>query len=144
MIYLSHKKGVVYVEKNRFSSKLMLLFTMHQLQRSSRLNKKIRHLDHPPYSPDLNSWEILWRLIVDSMPSRNFEVIKANGGSTKYLKSSLYILYFCSLVLYLYQNKILKLSINANIHIKNDLKFLYILSLVVFMSYLSYIWFSFF
>ena len=30
MIYLSHKKGVVYVEKNGFLSKILLQFTMHE------------------------------------------------------------------------------------------------------------------
>ena len=40
---------------------------------------------------------------------------------------------FNSLVLYLRQNKILKLSVNANIHIKNEQIFLYILNLIVFM-----------
>ena len=45
------------------------------------------------------------------------------------------------MVLYLYQNKISKLSINANIlvHTKNELKYLHILNLIVFMPYLSYI-----
>ena len=93
------------------------------------LNQKIRFLDHPAGSPDLNPIEYLWRLIVtkvyergqqysaisepkntildawekilsvqlqklvDSMPSRIFEVIKANGGSTKIrLKNCLNIL----------------------------------------------------
>ena len=84
------------------------------------LEQKIRLLDHPACSPDLNPRENLWRFIVakvyeggrqysvfselknaildtwekipsaqlqklvDSMPCRIFEVIKANGGSTKY------------------------------------------------------------
>ena len=90
----------------------------------------------------LDAWEkihsVQLQKIVDSIPSQIFEVIKANGGSTK----CFYILLFCSLVLYLCQNKILKLSINANIHIKKELKFLHILNLIGFMPYLSFIWFS--
>ena len=30
MIYLSHKKGVIYEDKNEFSFKIMQQFTMHQ------------------------------------------------------------------------------------------------------------------
>ena len=83
------------------------------------VEQKIRLLDHPACSPDLNPIENLWGLIVakvyeggwqysatselknnlrrmgkiplvqlqklvDSMPSRIFEVIKANSESTKY------------------------------------------------------------
>ena len=85
------------------------------------LEQKIRHLDHPTCSADLNpikknlsglivakvyeggrqnsaiselkkanldAWEKIpsaqLQKLVDSMPSRIFEVIKANGGSTKY------------------------------------------------------------
>ena len=131
---------------------------------------KIRLLEHPVCSSDLNPIEnifmidcciSLWRRstvlndfrtqkrslrcmgkrpsvqlqkVVDSMPSRIFEVIKANGRSTKYWIKNLHLY---SIVLL-----ILKLSINTYIHIKNELKFLHILNLIVFMSYLSYIWFS--
>ena len=81
--------------------------------------------------------------LVDIMPSWIFEVIKANGGSTKYqIKTFPFI--FCSLILYSCQNKILKLSMNATIHIKTELKFLHISDLIVFMPYLSYIWFPWF
>ena len=37
---LPQKKDVVYVEKSVFSITIMLLSTMHQLQRSTCLNKK--------------------------------------------------------------------------------------------------------
>ena len=79
-----------------------------------------------------------------SMPSRIFEVIKPRGGNLQNidLKNCLYILWFCSLVLYLCHDKILKLSINANIHVKNKLNFLHILNLFIIMPCLSYIWFS--
>ena len=40
MIYLSHKRSVVYVVKDGFFSKIMLQSTMHQYQRSTCLNKK--------------------------------------------------------------------------------------------------------
>ena len=30
MIYLSHKKGVVYMEKNGFFRKIMLIYKLHQ------------------------------------------------------------------------------------------------------------------
>ena len=43
------------------------------------------------------------------------------------------------MVLYSCQNKIFKLGINANIRIKNELKFLHMLNLNVFMPYLSYV-----
>ena len=36
-------------------------------------------------------------------------------------------------------NKFFKLSINSNMSIKNELKFLHISNLIVFMPYLSYI-----
>ena len=51
--------------------------------------------------------------LVDSMPSQIFKVIKANGESTKY-QIKIFPLYtiVLLLVLYLCQNKILKLSIN--------------------------------
>ena len=46
------------------------------------------------------------------------------------------------MVLYSCQNKILELSMNTNKHIKNELIFLHILNLILFMPSLSYIWFS--
>ena len=114
MIYLSHKKGVIYVEKNGFFIK------NESLTKKYLLEQKIRLLDHPVCSQDLNPIESLQGLIVakvyeegrqystiselksaildawekipsvqlqklvDSMLSQIFEVIKANSKSTKY------------------------------------------------------------
>ena len=40
MIYLLHKKDIVYVEENGFFSKIKLLSRMHQQERNIGLNKK--------------------------------------------------------------------------------------------------------
>ena len=57
--------SLAQVEKNGFFSKIMLLLsTMHQLQRCTCLNKKIKLLDHPACYPDPISIEHLWGLIV--------------------------------------------------------------------------------
>ena len=61
MIYFSHKKGDVYVEKNRFFSTIMLLST---IRKKYLLEQKIRLLNYPSCSPDLNPIENLWGLIV--------------------------------------------------------------------------------
>ena len=75
--------------------------------------------------------------LINSIPSRIFEVVKANGRAKKYqIKNCLYIQQFGSLVLYSCQNKILKLSINANILIRNEISSYF---KFVFMPYLSYI-----
>ena len=63
MIYLSYKKGVVYMEKNGFFSKIMLLSTMHIIKKYL-LEQKIRLPDHLAYYPDLNLIENSWGLIV--------------------------------------------------------------------------------
>ena len=62
MIYLSHKKGVIYVEKNGFFSKIMLLSITSITK--YLLEQKIRLLDHPASSANLNPIENLWGFIV--------------------------------------------------------------------------------
>ena len=141
MIHLSHKKGIVYVEKNASITEKYLL------------EQKIRLLNHPACSTDLNPIENLWRLIVakvyeggqqysaifelknaildgwgkipsvqlqklvDSMPSQMFEVIKANSGSTKYWIKNLPLYFIVLLIGLIFMSK-QNFKINANIHKK--------------------------
>ena len=59
MIYLLHKKGVIYVEKNGFFSKT--------ITKKYLLEQKIRFFDYPACSPDLDPIENLWGLIVEKV-----------------------------------------------------------------------------
>ena len=61
MIYLLHKKGVIYVEKNGFFSKI---FHNASITKKYWFEQKIRLLDHIASSLDLNPKENWWGLIV--------------------------------------------------------------------------------
>ena len=78
--------------------------------------------------------------LVDRIPSRIFEVIKANDGSTKYLIKNLpsySIVLLIGLVSLSKQN--FKTKHKYEYTYKNELKFLRTLNLSVFIPYLSYV-----
>ena len=64
MIYLSHNKGVFYVEKNVFFQQHNAAIHYAPIIKMYLLEQKIKLLDHPACSPDLSPIENLRGLIV--------------------------------------------------------------------------------
>ena len=64
MVYLLHKKSIVYVEKNEFFSKINASIHNASITKKYLLEQKMRLFDHPACSPDLNPIENLWGLVV--------------------------------------------------------------------------------
>ena len=54
MIYISHKKGVVNVEKNGFFHQNNAAILNAPITKKYLLEQKIRFINHPVSAPDLN------------------------------------------------------------------------------------------